>query len=94
MSYQASFQQIADSARDNEGQHNADKDKAIHQTRQERLKKFCGRVGAVSAQRHELAMRHINDAHQAENNGQPECHQHQHRENRESREGLHYKRVK
>ena len=49
----------------------------VKQARQEFLKHALHHVGGVSADHHQLAVRHVDDAHEAIGDGQPERHQQQ-----------------
>jgi hypothetical protein len=64
-----------------------------HQTRHEALEEQRGAVTAIGTHRHQFAMRHVDHAHQAEDDGKPQGHEHQNGENAQPGESLHGEHV-
>jgi hypothetical protein len=74
-----------------EGEHHRHEEVCAEQPGQPGLEVGGGQVGDVGAEDHELAMRHVDDAHLAEDDRQPERHEHEDGEQDQAREALHHK---
>ena len=86
---EAALEQVSEGEGDAKRDHDRGKQVPGHQRRQVSLEEVCRQVGRVGAECHQLAVRHVDDAHQAEHNRQPERHQQQDREQTQAVEDLH-----
>ena len=85
---QAALHHPAEEKGDGERDGDADQKEQIHRTRHEAFEHGGASVGRVSAHRHQLAVRHVDDAHQSEHDRQAERHQQQDGEQRQTVESL------
>ena len=76
MADQRPFDQHAERAGGDERQHHREEEVAGEQAGQIVLEEVRRHPGDVGAEDHELAMRHVDDAHLAEDDRKPERHQH------------------
>ena len=90
---QAALQRIAEHAGDDECQHDPEEDVDVHQPGEETLEQHGSAVAAVRPHGHQLAVGHVDDAHEAEHDRQPQRHQHQDREDAQPGESLHGEHV-
>ena len=91
VAYQQPFGRQASGPGDDEGDRHGDEEVAGIGGRQIRLENVRRHVGHVGAEDHELPVRHVDHAHLAEDDGEPQRHQHEHREKNEAGEALHGK---
>jgi hypothetical protein len=87
---QQPFDQQAERARCKEGHDHRNEEIAAIQTGKSRFDEMRAQVGHVGAEDHELAMRHVDHAHLAKDDGKPERHEQEHREQDEAGEALHH----
>ena len=67
------------SAGDQEGQRHRDQQRIVEQARRRGADDLLHDEGRVGAEHHHLAMRHVDDAHDAEGDGEADGRQQQHR---------------
>jgi hypothetical protein len=87
--YQNVFHQHAQQAGGAERQHDRQEEIQAEQGGHVGGEQLGRQVGDIGAQDHELAMRHVDDAHLAEDDGQPQRHQHEDGEQDQPGETLH-----
>jgi hypothetical protein len=75
----------ADRAGDDEGERQRDRQRIIEQPGVAAADDFLHHEGRVGAEHHHLAMRHVDDAHDAEGDGEADGGQQQHRAERRGR---------
>ena len=86
---QRPFDQHSERTGRDERQNHREEEVAGKQTRQVGLKEIRCHPGDVGAEDQELAMRHVDDAHLAEDDGEPKRHQHVNRKQDQPGEALH-----
>ena len=75
-------------AGDQESERNGDRQRIVEQRRIAGADELLHHEGRVGAEHHHLAMRHVDDAHHAEGDGEPDRRQQQHRAEREPVPGV------
>jgi len=87
----AAFDHDADEARDDERRRHRDDERVFEQPRIGHVggaRQFLDHEGHIGADHHHLAMGHVDDAHDAERDGEPDGGEQQHRAEREAEPGV------
>ena len=90
---EAALQDVAEGEGHREGERNRHEKINSHPLGQMRLEELRCQVGHVGAKRHQLAVGHVDHAHQPEHDRQADRHQQQNREQADSVEHLHHRNI-